>query len=507
MKIFVFTTLALFVFSSFVYAQQLEVDGNARISGLLDLRASTMDGTSLTIGKDAGINTDFSQFSYNIFIGRSAGIANSIGKHNVFLGYKAGFESDTSDANTFIGNQSALHNLGEHNTFLGFQSGTSNLTGNNNTFLGHKAGNSNTIGSNNIFIGYLSGPFTHGQDVNKAIAIGYNSRVNCSNCVVLGGTGPDSISLGLGTSAPKAQLHVAGRKVRFSRYGHSDRYFQFRTDGSELDLDVINSSLYINTDDTHFVTMGPGNSNVGIGTDAPGGYKLKVQHNTAIPLAVNRINNDGTLIEFLQDGVGEGSIDVSGGIVSYNNFTGSHLAWSPLSFQLGKLVSLTGENERISEDPHAEPVYGIVESTKANDPTVLGAYLGKKESIAGADTKNLHLVMAVGNGNMWVVDNGSDIKIGDYLISSSTRGHAMKDQGEYEVSHIIARAVETVRWAEEKTLFEGKKHKLIAVTFEQFAVRRFEKEISKLKMENAQLKDKLEKIESLLVNLNKAQVP
>ena len=39
--------------------------------------------------------------------------------------------------------------------------------------------------------------------------------------------------------------------------------------------------------------------------------------------------------------------------------------------------------------------------------------------------------MAVGNGDMWVVDNGDNIEVGDYLISSQILGHAMKDTGVY----------------------------------------------------------------------------
>jgi predicted DNA-binding protein len=45
--------------------------------------------------------------------------------------------------------------------------------------------------------------------------------------------------------------------------------------------------------------------------------------------AYNRLINDGSLIDFYQDTVGEGSISVSGSTVFYNSFTGSH--WSRLA--------------------------------------------------------------------------------------------------------------------------------------------------------------------------------
>jgi hypothetical protein len=44
------------------------------------------------------------------------------------------------------------------------------------------------------------------------------------------------------------------------------------------------------------------------------------------PLLVNRVGNDGALVEFYGEGTQEGSISVSGTTVSYNGFTGSH--WS-----------------------------------------------------------------------------------------------------------------------------------------------------------------------------------
>jgi hypothetical protein len=43
-------------------------------------------------------------------------------------------------------------------------------------------------------------------------------------------------------------------------------------------------------------------------------------------LFINRLTNDGTLVQFAQATIDEGSISVSGGTVSYNGFTGTH--WS-----------------------------------------------------------------------------------------------------------------------------------------------------------------------------------
>jgi hypothetical protein len=57
------------------------------------------------------------------------------------------------------------------------------------------------------------------------------------------------------------------------------------------------------------------------------GYLLNVR-NGDVPLYVNRLTNDGTLVNLSQDGTVEGSISVSGTTVSYN---GAHLSrWSQL---------------------------------------------------------------------------------------------------------------------------------------------------------------------------------
>jgi hypothetical protein len=140
----------------------------------------------------------------------------------------------------------------------------------------------------------------------------------------------------------------------------------------------------------------------------------------------------------------------------------------------GTLVSMTGENGRLEDRKDAEILYGVKPTAKANDPAVLGSYLSihnpedaerreRKES-----TSNPSLVTAVGNGEMWVADNGRDIAPGDGLISSDVTGHAMKDPGTYAASHVVAKAAERVDWSAVKEEVDGAKHKKISVLFESF---------------------------------------
>ncbi len=80
-------------------------------------------------------------------------------------------------------------------------------------------------------------------------------------------------NVGIGLDNPQTKLHVQGDHLRLSSIADVDKYIQFRTDGTALDIDAINAPLYIQSG--AFLAMGLGITNVGIGTDNPG-YKLQV---------------------------------------------------------------------------------------------------------------------------------------------------------------------------------------------------------------------------------------
>jgi hypothetical protein len=63
--------------------------------------------------------------------------------------------------------------------------------------------------------------------------------------------------------------------------------------------------------------------NAGLKYDGGGNGALKISRASNTPFFVNRITNDGVLIQFRQDDANEGDISVSGSTVSYN---GGHLS-------------------------------------------------------------------------------------------------------------------------------------------------------------------------------------
>ncbi len=209
------------------------------------------------------------------------------------------------------------------------------------------------------------------------------------------------------------------------------------------------------------------NDRVGIGTNAPAARFHATQSANTVAV-FDRTTSDGVIISLRQAGVEEGTISVSGTTVSYNAFTGSHYAWTDELLERGMLVSLTGDNRNLHNNSQSEIVYGVAKTAVANDSKVMGAYLALQESNKAYDESNPHLIMAVGNGEVWVADKGDNINIGDYLISSDVVGHAQKDTGEFIVSHIVAKAAEAIDWSNVTIEIDGVKHKKISVFFESF---------------------------------------
>jgi hypothetical protein len=162
-------------------------------------------------------------------------------------------------------------------------------------------------------------------------------------------------NVGIGTTSPASQLEVksaaatnsvvtinststnVAQRINFSANGTIQAVLY--NDSSQT---ILNSAtaipLIFRTTDTErmritaggAVFMGKstaGIANTGLEYDQPGGALL-ITRSGANSLAINRLTNDGSLVEFFQDSTIEGSISVSGTTVSYN---GGHLSrWSQL---------------------------------------------------------------------------------------------------------------------------------------------------------------------------------
>lgn len=137
---------------------------------------------------------------YNILIGYQSGFSGQTGNYNTFMGYQAGYNNTGSD-NTFIGFKAGSSHLsrggnvyigskagelasnGEQNVFIGEQSGSHTTYGAANVFMGFQSGFNNTghsmdpiYGSNNVYLGYQAG-YT-GTTLLKNVFIGYQAGYN-----------------------------------------------------------------------------------------------------------------------------------------------------------------------------------------------------------------------------------------------------------------------------------------------------------------------------------------
>jgi hypothetical protein len=154
MKTTLLSILALFLALSSQAQLKLDVTGDSRITGRLDLQ--TASGGNLFLGFNTGQNNMGG--SQNTFVGTKAGEGNETGTANTFLGAYAGVANINGHDNVFVGQGTGGQNIsGRYNTFLGSFSGPFNTSGIENTIIGNAAGNLNTSGFRNTFVGRLAG--------------------------------------------------------------------------------------------------------------------------------------------------------------------------------------------------------------------------------------------------------------------------------------------------------------------------------------------------------------
>ncbi|MEM5566679.1 tail fiber domain-containing protein [Psychroserpens sp. AS72] len=134
---------------------------------------SDVDGSSLFLGIDAGLNDDGTD-NKNVGIGNQtlssnttgvdntatgsyALLNNTIGVSNTGIGYRALAENTTGNNNTAIGKLAGENNVnGQQNTSVGTGALQNNISGNNNTAIGFTSLVYNTSGNDNTAIGRTS---------------------------------------------------------------------------------------------------------------------------------------------------------------------------------------------------------------------------------------------------------------------------------------------------------------------------------------------------------------
>lgn len=504
---------------------KLEVDGDANTTNSTgvyrigaDHALSKPNTKNLYIGEGAGAQNNAAGTD-NLYIGFQAGYSSTGGDYNVSVGNEAGYNSTSAAQSVTIGYQagySASTSVGSIR--LGYQAGYG-ATGSNMMHL------DNSSTGNPLL--YVSSFANDEVNINGGLIVNEQSaaqdfRVESSNFTNMLYVNSTSDYVHVRSSSNVInnliQVNSTTATAGFALVKHSDdstgaNWSNVKSRGSEatpsavIDNDLLAPLRFVAHDGDDYNSVcatieakvdGPPGSgdmptelrfqttadgtvsqsirmvlsdqgDLGIGTTSPSA-KLDVEESGTTVLTINRLTDDGTLMDFQVDGVSEGSINVSGATLSYNAFTGSHFGLSDSTFDFGKVVILTGKNAKYNNAKNGETLYGIKYSSEPNDKKVLGAYLGVLNPADSVSMCNPHQIMAVGNGKMWVTNEGGDIKSGDFLITSSTKGMAMKDNGFYPVSYICARAVEKVNWRRVKPDADGVKKVLLNVSYESFAI-------------------------------------
>jgi hypothetical protein len=159
------------------------------------------------------------------------------------------------------------------------------------------------------------------------------------------------------------------------------------------------------------------------------------------------------------DGGSQGGISFSGGTVTYGSFTGEHYS----NLEAGIDGHEYGTVLRIVSCPPTGKKsvdYVCAQTITAKDPAVLGVYSSNMKDAPEETLRTKHTVWALGDGHILVCSEGGDISTGDYVCSSGTAGHGMKQDDDLMHNYTVAKAAESVNWSEESST-----KKLIACTY------------------------------------------
>lgn len=201
---------------------------------------------------------------------------------------------------------------------------------------------------------------------------------------------------------------------------------------------------------------------------------------TGIAIQVNaaQASADGTLMDFRSTTGSEGTIALAaGGVVTYNAFTGSHYTQiqgdvkgltvgTVLEIIEGEVdfptkyatvsVSAKDESGQVVLDDKQLAVKELATVSVGASPDKEQLFLtricqteGSQSAVGvygGRDGMDRDFCWGLGTGMIWVANQGKDLAIGDYLMSSNVRGCAELQVDDVYRSVTIAKATEVVKW-------------------------------------------------------------
>jgi hypothetical protein len=211
-------------------------------------------------------------------------------------------------------------------------------------------------------------------------------------------------------------------------YGVASGEFVFNEDGIDTDFRVESSGsanmLFVDAG-SNVVCVGTSDISVAGNTGSARGINLnangyiEVAAYQEVTAYFNRLNNDGTIINFLQNGVTEGTISVAGTTVSYN---GGHLArWSQLADNTRDDTLLKGtvltnlDQMAVWGDEDNEQLNCMAKSSVEGDANVAGVFVNW-DNDDKTYTADMNIAMT---GDMIIrIAQGTTVARGDLLMSA-----------------------------------------------------------------------------------------
>ena len=336
--------------------------GNENVAiGMEALTSDTQGKRSVAVGKSALLtqNLSSSANAYNTAVGYDSGRSVTTGVNNIIIGALAGDALTDADFNVAMGFQALTNDtlgsgstaIGHHalqtqnftsatsslNVAVGYQAGKAVTTAIANTLVGNQAGLALTTGNNNVVMGHAALLSEVQGDLNTAIGVGaLQNQVNSSdadvNNTAVGYNAGNAV-----TSGTKNTLIGAGSGNAITSGDGNVVIGSYNGNENSLDIRTLDNNIVLSDGDGNprlLITSGGDiTNNVGnvssfsrqnAGFTARNGDSVSISRNNGTPLEINRIGNDGTLIDFRQADSSEGSISVSGSTVSLSGFQGSH---------------------------------------------------------------------------------------------------------------------------------------------------------------------------------------
>ncbi|MEO6542020.1 MAG: hypothetical protein ABIN74_13540, partial [Ferruginibacter sp.] len=166
----------------------------------------------ISIGDSTGPNFNGTTAS-GVLLGTFAGKNLTNGFNPVMIGLFAGESNTSGGGNVFVGTVAGRFNtIGAGNTYIGHFAAESGTTGGFNTAIGVNALFANIKGTLNTALG--ANADVGNDSLVNVTSIGAQSRVDTSNAMVLGSINgvngaTANVNVAIGTSKPKAALHVS----------------------------------------------------------------------------------------------------------------------------------------------------------------------------------------------------------------------------------------------------------------------------------------------------------